>query len=137
MKKNKLYTKTYSYEELTDAVDSILTGPKRVIFSMFSDTTNKTYKPSKTDKDNWIVDAPDFTSTTPVIEGKVQFMIDYWRVADEPVLSEVYLNPTWVDIVNACNDLLKDGDGDGVFLEGFSKGKTAEGVTTYEFCIGS
>ena len=135
MKTNKLYTKTYSYKELTAAVESVLTGPPRVVFSMFTDTTNKEYKPSE--PDNWIVDAPDFTSTEPVIEGKVQFMIDYWRVADEPVFSEVYLNPTWVDIANACNDLLKDGDGDGVFLEGFDKRKTSKGVTTYEFCIGS
>ena len=98
MKTNKLYTKTYSYKELTAAVESVLTGPPRVVFSMFADTTNKEYKPSE--PDNWIVDAPDFTSTEPVIEGKVQFMIDYWRVADEPVFSEVYLNPTWVDIAN-------------------------------------
>jgi len=135
MKTSKLYTKTYSYKELTDTVDSILTGPKRVVFSMFADTTNKEYKPSQ--PDDWIVDAPDFGSTQPVIKGKVQFMIDYWRVTDQPILSEVYLNPTWVDIANACNDLLKDGDGNGVFLEGFSKGKTTNGVTVYEFCIGS
>lgn len=135
MKNNKLFTKTYSYKELTSAVNSILIGPPRVIFSMFTDTKNTEYTPSE--PDDWIVDAPDILSTKPIIEGEVRFTINYWRVADEPVFSKVYSNPSWKDIINACNDLLQGGDSDGVYLEGLNKGKTTNNITDYEFIIGS
>lgn len=76
---------------------------------------------------------PDLASKDPVFQGHCQFLIDYWRVSDTPVFSEIYENPTWKDILNACNDLLQDGDRCGVFLENIVEEKKG----LYAFHIGS
>jgi hypothetical protein len=76
---------------------------------------------------------PDLASTDPVLHGRCQFTIDYWRVSASPVFSKVYENPTWKDILNACNDLLQEGDKCGVFLENIVEEKKG----LYAFHIGS
>ena len=76
---------------------------------------------------------PPLESNKPVFQGPCQFMIDYWRVSETPLFSPIYENPTWKDILNACNDMLQEGDRCGVFLEGIHE--TKKGL--YEFHIGS
>jgi hypothetical protein len=80
---------------------------------------------------------PDLASNKPIVTGKVIFFIDYWRVAPKPVYSPVYFNPTWEDIINACNDLLQKGDRCGVFLENLYQKEIKKGIKYIEFSIGS
>lgn len=116
------------YRVLQKTVESFIDNDKKklVIFSIF-DTDDYS------DYNQWIINSPDITSAEPVIEGDCSFTIDYWRVNDKPVTSPVISNPTWKDIIVACNDLLQQGDECGVYLEGIVK--TGEGK--YKFQIGS
>jgi hypothetical protein len=131
----KLYTKKYKYNDLVSIVNSlIIDTEKRVIFSMFN---SDNVISQATSNSVWYVKAPDVQSIDPILHGQVQFMIDYWRVSDEPILSKVYNDPTWADIINACNDMLQGGDESAVFLEGMDLKTTLNDLKTYEFIIGS
>lgn len=127
----------YEYSDLQKLVRAMCDQNAKIIFSIFQDASDSE---EEFNTDNWQVKAPDIDSTNPVFKGKVEFFIDYWRVADRPVYSPVYENPTWRDIINACNNLLQQGDPDGVYLEGmntFKQTKSPDSVTKIEFCIGS
>jgi hypothetical protein len=82
-------------------VNSLLTAPPLVILSIYGESKKQ----------------PDIFCDLPVITGKVKFLIDYFRVSNSAVYSPIYENPTWKDVLNACNDLLQNGDHCGVFLE--------------------
>jgi hypothetical protein len=120
-------------EELNDKIQNLLDPNKKplVVFSIMEiqDMDNHNW--------NYTVVCPDVSSPEPVFEGECQFRIDYWRVALKPVTSPVYTNPTWKDIINACNDLLQDGDECGVYLESINWKETVDGIKIYEFGIGS
>lgn len=83
-----------------DDVNSLLTAPPLVVLCI-SESGRQ----------------PDIFSDDAVVNGKVKFTIDYWRVSTSAVYSPIYENPTWKDVLNACNDLLQNGDHCGVFLE--------------------
>lgn len=117
-------TKTYDHDELYEITSSFCVNKPKIVFSIY-----------KGDGDMLI--APDIESSEPVIEGNVQFMIDYWRVSDYPIYSPVISSPTWRDIINACNDLLIQGDGCGIFLEALYLVKDEHDVKTVRFSIGS
>ena len=93
--------------EMLNLVSGMLEKPRRIIFSMFNYLDNSMEPDAP-------VCLPNITSEEPVINGEARFMIDYWRVSDEPIYSRVYVDPTWRDIINACNNLLQHGDGLGV-----------------------
>ena len=84
-----------------------------------------------------MVDAPDIESYYPVSPGKVQFVADYWRVADEPVYSRVVEDPTWRVIIDIFNDMLQQGDGCGIYLEGLDIIERKDDISTVRFQIGS
>lgn len=126
------FNKTSTYKTLTNDVNNLIEEgkEKRVIFSMFETLDSNVV-------DQWTVKHPDITSSTPVIEGRCVFFINYWRVSEEEVHSKELTNPTWKDIINACNNLLQSGDGCGIFLENIEFCKKVDGVNYFEFSIGS
>jgi len=109
---------TRSQKEIDEIVDSLLkdSQDKLVVFSLI--------EPER---------FPDLASDKPVLKGHCQFTIDYWRVSGTPIFSDIYENPTWKDVLNACNDMLQEGDRCGVFLENIVQ----ESKGLYAFHIGS
>lgn len=124
---------TYAYGELQELVASMCEQEPIVNFSIFKTNEAKSTK----DRDIWFVDAPDIESTEPVVAGKVQFMTDYWRVSDEPVYSPVVENPTWRVIIDIFNDMLQQGDRNGIYLEGLVLVNPKDSINTIRFQIGS
>lgn len=122
------YSITKTYRELQDLVDGMIEDGKEkiVTFSMYD-----------MGAPGGQVYCPDIGTEKPVIEGKCIFYINYWRVAEDAVYSKEYTDPRWKDIINACNNLLQNGDRFGVFLEGIRYRQTNNGVKYYEFSIGS
>lgn len=121
--------RTYAYDELQELVASMCEQEPIVCFSIFESFDNS--------EGVWMVNAPDVESLDRVIACKVQFVADYWRVADEPVYSPVVLNPTWRDIINIFNDMLQQGDRQGIYLEGLDLLETKDNVKIVKFQIGS
>ena len=101
---------TFLYEDLRSKVRGM--GTKCLEFSIFDDDGGD---PTS----DWMVMAPNIESAAPAIEGRWRIMIDYWRIAGEPVLSQVLENPTWAQLILETDKLLQKGDGFGVFLENF------------------
>lgn len=127
------YNKVSSYKELQNLVEGLIDKDKEKViqFSMFDTICCDTL-------DQWIIQHDDLSSSQAVLEGRCIFFIDYWRVSEEgPVYSREYENPTWKDIINACNGLLLGGDRCGVFLEDLKVSKKEKGITYVEFLIGS
>jgi hypothetical protein len=79
----------------------------------------------------------EILSNRPAFPGRCRFSIDYWRISLKPVSSPVLTNPTWKEVLNACNDLLQTGDRMGVFLENVCFEDTKDGIDHYAFHIGS
>jgi len=121
---------TIDYSEMMDIVEALCTNDPLIQFSIFN--TND----QLTSEDKWIVDIPDINSSEPVIKGETIFTINYWRISEEPVFSPLYDSPTWKDIINACNNLLQEGDHQGIYLEGLKVHKDTA-VRVVEFVIGS
>lgn len=126
------FDKTSTYEHFQTVVKSLIDADKekRIVFSIFETSGDSI-------QDDWTVLHPDITSSTPVIEGRCVFFIKYWRVSEDEIYSEEYTNPTWKDIINACNNLLQNGDGFGVFLENLEFSRKVDGVNYFKFLIGS
>ena len=120
---------TYAYDDLQELVASMCRQKPIVSFSIFESFDNY--------EGVWMVDAPDIESYHPVIPGKVQFVADYWRVSDEPVYSPVVEDPTWRVIIDIFNDMLQQGDGCGIYLEGLDLIETKDDISTVRFQIGS
>jgi len=126
------HTKTYPYSRLGDVVNSLLDPSKKplVIFSMWETADDAA-------GDDFMARVPDILSPDPVLTGRCVFTINYWRVSPRPVYTKEYFNPTWKDVLNACNDLLQNGDECGVYLEAIEHIKKTDGVDYFEFWIGS
>lgn len=124
--------RVYEYSDLQKLAHAMCTNKPVLIFSMFASIEEEEF-----DVNRWMVRAPDIDSTEPVFKGKVQFMTDYWRVSNMPLYSEVVENPTWMTIINIFNDMLQNGDGCGVYLEGFHTLKEVGDVQVIQFAIGS
>lgn len=108
---------TIAYPALGEALKAW--GANHLVFSMTETKENG-------EGDAWIVEIPDIFQTSPAIQGKVKILIDYWRVAETPVYSETLTDPTWKDLILATDKLLAQGDGCGIFLEGFSETKQGD-----------
>ena len=90
----------------------------------------------------WHILIPELESAEPVFgPSPVVLTTNYWRVVgdDGPVYSPVLESPTWGPILAAVDDILAEGDGCGVFLEGFDDtGKTTyTGARIIDISIGS
>lgn len=109
-----MLTETLDYSDLQCQVGKMVApAPCRMIFSMFESVSEMKMDGS------WLVKAPDLFSTRPIWSGPIRFVIDYWRFGNEKRVSPTYSNPTWKDLIQACNELmLTYGDGDGVYFEG-------------------
>jgi hypothetical protein len=125
-------TRKISYKEKSRIIKDW--GCRHVCFSIFKDAPGEKFP---TDDGPWWIMIPDIESDRPIFDGKVQFMIDYWRVAEEPILSAVINNPTWKDAIMAVDSLMASGDGCGVFLENFNVSSCENDVTVIEAVIGS
>jgi len=124
--------KTYTISNLNGIVESLIDKGKEcvVVFSMYK-------LGEDIESDDYTVTSSDLLSTKPIFKGKCVFSIDYWRISPKPVYSKEYIDPTWKDIINACNDLLINGDRCGVYLESINFVKKTDGVSYFEFGIGS
>ena len=121
------------YDNLEETVKAM--GAKRVCFSIFETEEGDWGDGSP---GSWKVSAPDILSDNPALVGKVQLQTSYWRVTDgELVKSLVISNPTWKDIILAVDEILKDGDGCGIFLEGLRYQGLVDGVKVFDLVIGS
>lgn len=120
--------KRYEYNILQKTIKQYT---ERIIFSIFNSVDYKKY-----DLSCWIIEAPDVESPEPVFEGK--FYIDYWRFGSKPVFTDILENPTWKDIITACDKLMIDhGDDDGIYFEDINFEQEVNGVKFYKFLIGS
>lgn len=127
-------TRTIRYDDLQDLVANMCTKEPIINFSIFKTNT----KLSRGKEDIWFVDIPDIESNTPVIIGDVQFTTDYWRVTDVPLYSPIIKDPTWRDIINIFNNMLQNGDRQGIYLEGMHRLKTEDvNIVPIKFAIGS
>lgn len=121
--------RTYAYDELQELVASMCEQEPIVCFSIFEFFVNS--------EGVWMVNAPDIESYHPVIDGKVQFMTDYWRVSDEPLYSRVVENPTWRVVIDIFNTMLQNGDRQGIYLEGLNVVEVKDDIKIVRFQIGS
>lgn len=73
------------------------------------------------------------------IKGKVKFIREHGHVENfQKFESNIIENPTWKDLLDIANDMtLAAMDFDHVFLEGFRKVNTIDGVDIYKFFMGS
>lgn len=122
---NRLRTE---YKVLQETVNSYIDKDKKKLINFSIFNTEECAGDNQ-----WFIDCPDITSSEPVFEGDCSFTINCWRVSPSPVTSPTISNPTWKDIIIACNDLLQQGDECGIFLEAINK--VEEGK--YTFSIGS
>lgn len=125
------FNRTYEYDDLHKLAKAMCTNKPMLQFSIFK--TNE----ELSDSERWMVNAPDIDSTEPVFTGLVQFVADYWRISDVPLHSKVVENPTWMTIINIFNDMLQNGDGQGIYLEGLYEENRVGGIQIYRFAIGS
>jgi len=98
------YVKTVSSEELDDLIRQ-LCGKEFFQFSIFK---------VNDDEEEISLTIPNIISNEPVLQGKVMFFIDYYKIPKE--FSSIFENPTWKDIIVSCNQLLNEKE-KGFFLE--------------------
>jgi hypothetical protein len=64
-----------------------------------------------------IIRYPDINSSKPVIEGKVKLIIDDPAINKNEVFSLELTDPSWKDVLQEANSMLKDCDTPIGFLE--------------------
>jgi len=97
--------------KLSDDVHYLIDPPQRVFLSMFTEEMADSADGSR------LVRYPDIKSSDPVIEGKVRFIIDDPYINKSEVFSLELTNPSWKDILQEANNMLKDCDVPIGFLE--------------------
>lgn len=121
-------TKTSKYAVLCQNVESLIGEKPLFEFSIMRMVGGQ--------KD-FVVDHPSLDSETPVLEGDIRLWTDYWRVAPRKVYSPVVSNPTWKDILCAIQQMLKENNAGGIFLEQFGPQYLDKGVINLEVYFGS
>jgi len=122
-------TITSEYKEMSNSVESLIGKPPRFEFSIFE---------SDYSKEGFYVKHPDLHSTKPIVEGKVQFAADYWRINETTeVKTPILENPTWKDILVATNNLLEENNAGGIFLEFLTITDEINGIKQVELEFGS
>jgi hypothetical protein len=80
----------------------------------------------------------DIESSVPVFGGPVRLRVDYWRVSNRPVCSQVIQDPSWRQILLEVDAMLSDNNSDYIFLEGLTPGARGDdGVLDVELVFGS
>jgi hypothetical protein len=135
------YTATSTYSTLQKTTKAMCKHKSRegnigLSFALF-----ETNKEDTGDIDNWIVDHPDIWSDEPLFSGNCIFFSDYWRIAENPVYSDVMPNPRWSEVINECSRQLvdpSDGSTACLFLEGFQQyDDRSDGTKVFEIIWGS
>jgi hypothetical protein len=121
-------TKTSKYSDLCQTVEELI-GEK----PLFELSIMRMVGGQK----DFVVDHPDIKSETPLIEGEIRLWTDYWRVAPRKVYSSILTSPTWRDLLCAIQQMLKDNQAGGIFLEQFGPQYLEKGVTNIEIYLGS
>jgi hypothetical protein len=122
-------TVTTEYNKLCKQVANLVGKGPVFDFSIIS---------SHESEDGFYVNHPDLNSKEPVIKGKVQFNANYWRINESGSVSTPILeNPTWKDILIATNNLLKENDAGGIFLESLVITDESNGIKQVELEFGS
>lgn len=121
-------TKTSKYSELCQLVKELVGEEPLFEFSIIRMVGGQK---------EFVVDHPDLASDTPVMETELRLWTDYWRVASRKVTTEVLPSPTWKDILRAVQNMLKENQSGGIFLEQFGPQYLDKGVTNIEIYFGS
>jgi hypothetical protein len=121
-------TKTSRYAELCQTVEALIGEKPLFEFSLMRMVGGQ--------KD-FVVDHPDLKSETPLLEGEVRLWTDYWRIAPRKIYSPVMVNPTWKDVLGTIQQMLKEHNSSGIFLEQFGPQYLDKGVTNLEVYFGS
>jgi hypothetical protein len=117
------------YNQLCKQVKTLVGKPPAFEFSIIS---------SYDSDDGFYVNHPNLESQEPVVEGKVQFHANYWRINESGAVSTPILeNPTWKDILTATNDLLEENKASGIFLESLVVTNVSKGIKQVELEFGS
>ena len=110
---NKNFMNVSTYSVYSDTVHNLIEGPQRVFLSIFEEVDGGF---GDLDGDR-IVRYPDIKSTAPVIEGRVKLVIDDPYINKSEVFSLELTDPSWKDILQETNNMLRDCDTPIGFLE--------------------
>jgi hypothetical protein len=121
-------TQTSQYEKLCQTVEQIIGEKPLFEFSIFRMVGGH--------KD-FVVDHPDLQSETPLLSGEVKFWTDYWRVSQHKVSTPTLINPTWKMLLPALQQLLKENNSGGIFLERLGRQHLDKEITHVELEFGS
>jgi len=94
-------TMVVPYEVLSGEVYRLIENqPQRVYFGIYEEA-------GKVGDEVKVVTCPDITSEGVVIEGDIKFAIRDERFTSKVIVSRVYSDPNWGDILNCCDELLR------------------------------
>ena len=97
--KNKALLNTEMlYSELSTSVNSLIEGSQRVFLAIY-DTLD--------DEEDFKVKCPEVLSPDPVIKGDCKFCVPPRNLDEVPIFSLVLNSPSWKDILNTVNEMLK------------------------------
>lgn len=97
-------TKTQTYTELSNSIYEIVEAPQRVFFAIYDVLERKT---DELGEEYDIISCPDVNSLEPVIKGECKFSINNLEFSTTILTTEIVVDPNWKDILNLCNDLLR------------------------------
>ena len=92
-----------TYTSLSNHVYDIVQPFQRVFFSLYEEIEHTINEDGE-----HLVRFPDIMSNNPLIEGKVKFLINDPDINPEEIFSLELTDPTWKDILQTTNDLLKN-----------------------------
>jgi hypothetical protein len=94
---NIAYTCTSPYSKFSNDVYNLVEQPQRVFLSMYDELP-------ETDT----ICYPDLHSPVPVISGKVRLSINDTFINEEQIFSLELTDPTWKDLLEEVNSMLKN-----------------------------
>jgi len=121
MKKEILNTEVL-YSELSQNVNSLIEGSQHIFLSIYDELD---------EGENFRVRCPDVLSTEAIIDGDCKFCIPPRSLQENPIFSLVLNSPSWRDILNTANEMVKARGDHSSFLVDIAS--TGEGM--YEFVL--
>ena len=91
------YSCTSPYSKFSSDVYNLVELPQRVFLSMYDELP-----------ETGIVQHPDLHSSTPIISGKVKLIINDSFINEEQLFSLELSDPTWKDLLEEINNMLKN-----------------------------
>jgi len=121
MKKEILNTEL-KYSELSQNVNSLIEGSQHIFLSIYDELD---------EGEDFKVRCPDVLSTEAIIDGDCKFCIPPRSLRENPIFSLVLNSPSWRDILNTANEMVKTRGDHSSFLVDIAS--TGEGM--YEFVL--